>query len=96
MPTSVTDRRACLEVICLSYVVSWRRMLADLVTGLLRRAGEGLLSRPFTREDQAIVDDALLDPALPVRCIPTWWCETKDSNRWTPLPATVGRRAGGA
>ena len=43
-------------------------MLADLVGGLLRRTGEGLLQgRPFTPADQALVDEDLLDPVLPVR-----------------------------
>lgn len=41
------------------------QMLADLVAGLLQRAGEGLLTRPFTPADQAIVDEDLLDPVLP-------------------------------
>ena len=47
------------------------RMLADLVTGFLRRVGEGLISRPFTSVDQAVVDEDLLDPVLPVRCSST-------------------------
>ncbi len=41
-------------------------MLADLVSGFLSRVGEGLLTRPFTKRDQAVVDADLLDPVLPV------------------------------
>ena len=42
-------------------------MLADLVAGLLRRVGEGLAAKPFTADDQALVDEDLLPPVLPVR-----------------------------
>lgn len=40
-------------------------MLADLVTALMVRVGEGLLKRPFSTSDQAVVDADLLEPVLP-------------------------------
>ena len=43
-----------------------RRMMADLVTGFLRRVGEGLILRPYSAADQALVDEDLSEPVLPV------------------------------
>lgn len=40
------------------------KMLADLVTALMARVGEGLLKRPFSPADQAVVDADILDPVL--------------------------------
>lgn len=62
------------------------RMLADLVTAELARTGEGLLKRPFSAEDQAIVDADLLEPVLPVRLL-NLSCPGHCTNfTWPPSP----------
>lgn len=43
--------------------------MADLIAGYLQSVGRGLRERPYGGEDERLVEQELLPPMLPVRCV---------------------------